>query len=465
MHVMNFRLSEYLIACSLMVGRQANYIRERTFCRVKMRERTLGQANNYFHGLECFVLGTMEALSRRGARFGHSMQQTSLTGNQFFSMASFSEYCDVAKPETYSIALAETVRLDMPSICPEHYRGRLHSQAWPLAVPAVRAIEIPDAEVMGKCDFIFTRAQCLHHGLYQFKRDLPAEEMHGMISINAKKNLVARYAQKSDVVEALPEAISLVGSASGNYVHWLTETAPKLALIDEIAGLSGVPLIVDDGLHPNILESLRCLNMHKRRLVHLKRGQLCKVAKLVAITPVAYVPFDFRQGVKLEQADIDPGWAMFVPRGLHSLRQKLLLPQVDDAGIAGQRLYLRRTSQFRQMYNAVEVEALLNEFGFRMIEPETLSFADQVKLFSSAEIIVAQAGAALGNMIFAPEGCHVVILTAWSPFSIYYYFSNMASILGQHCTFVLCDPSTQGDAHPAHRGLVVDIHTLREVIS
>lgn len=47
----------------------------------------------------------------------------------------------------------------------------------------------------------------------------------------------------------------------------------------------------------------------------------------------------------------------------------------------GRRLYLRRNSQFRPIRNAGEVEALLSELGFQVVEPEKLSFAEQVKLF------------------------------------------------------------------------------------
>jgi capsular polysaccharide biosynthesis protein len=117
------------------------------------------------------------------------------------------------------------------------------------------------------------------------------------------------------------------------------------------------------------------------------------------------------------------------------------------------------------MRNADEVEAWVSEYGFQVIEPEKLSFPEQVKLFSTAESIVAQAGAALGNIIFAPQGCRIIILSAWSPFSIYYYFSNLASIFGQKCTYVLCEPDAQGSSeHPAHKGLKVDIQALKEAM-
>jgi hypothetical protein len=393
------------------------------------------------------------------------MHHSWVTDNAFFSMLSLREYCNEGHPKIYMLTPNETAILGMPDVHPDHYGARLYSGEWSTKIPAVRAIEISDAEVMGKCDFVFTRAHCVHHDLYNFNRDLPAEEMHGMIRIDAKKGLIFRYVQTFDPIEGLSTAISLIGSASANYVHWLTETLPKLALIDEVDDLISHPLIIDADLHPNIVESIRYVNIHNRKLIPLKRGQVCKVDKLISISPVAYVPFDYRRGVNLEKLGIKPDWAMFVPRGLHMLRHRLLPRLAAGDTNFRRRLFLRRNSQFRQMHNASEVESLLQEMGFQLVEPETLSFSDQVKLFSSAEIIVAQAGAALGNMVFAPKDSHFVILSAWSSFSIYYYFSNIASILGQRCTYVLCNPDGQGDAHPAHQGFEVDIDALRMAIT
>lgn len=453
-HKIIYSLSQFLHAFDLIAARLA----------YRLRAQTPHHAKTWRHGLFFYISRAISNLGDGAAHLASWMQQASKTGFSFFSMVSLPEYCHPGEPVAYALTPEETEILAMPTVYPRHYRQHFCSETWPLTVPAVRAIEIPDAEVLGRCDFVFTRSQCLHHGLYQFERDLPAEEMHGMISMETKKRLAVRYAKTHEPVETLPRAISLIGSASANYVHWLTETAPKLALIDEIAKLNGLPLIIDADLHPNILESLHCLNTHERKLVPLKRGQICKVHKLISITPVAYAPFDYRRKIKPEQLEIDPGWAMFVPRGLYSLRKKLLHRLADDVCISGRRLFLRRISQYRKIHNGREVEAFLHVLGFQMVEPETLSFADQVRLFSRADVIVAQAGAALGNMVFAPDDCHVVILSAWSPFSIYYYFSNLASILGQRCTYVLCDPDKQDHVHPAHKGLNVDIHALREAI-
>lgn len=390
--------------------------------------------------------------------------QTS-SGDTYYLMMTFNEYAENNKSNVSELCKAETFSLTIPMVYPEEYRKKLQSKIWPLDVPSVQAIEIPHAEIMGKCDFIFFNTLCLHHGLYQFNRDLSMEEMHGMISIHAKKNLLVRYKRKLEQMETIPAAISLIGSANSNYVHWLTETAPKLALIDGIEQYADLPLVIDADLHPNIMESLHCLNSRKRKLIPIKRGQVYRIDKLVAVTAVSYTPFEFRRGRKQDIPDIHPGLSMYVPSGLNLLRQKSVSSFVHEEPKCSTRLYLRRSAQSRQMSNSAEVEALMQEQGFQIIEPEILTFAEQVRLFSSAEIIVGQGGASFGNIIFAPKGCHVIILTTWTPYTVYYYFSNLASLLGQRCSFILCDPVEERDSsHPAHKGLEVDIHYLKKVI-
>jgi Capsular polysaccharide biosynthesis protein len=289
------------------------------------------------------------------------------------------------------------------------------------------------------------------------------EEMHGVISINETGKILLRF--KGTQVGSIPSGISLVGSATANYVHWLTETLPKLAMIDGIEAYQGMPYIIDAGLHPNILESVRYLNSSGRNIIQVRREEMLAVEKLVVISPVAYVPFDFKPCIEPERLDIKPSTVFYSPDGLQQIRQLLVARLGEMNGALKRRLFLRRTGKSRPMANYTEVEALVQELGFEIIEPETLSFVEQVRLFSNAELIVSQGGAALGNIIFAPAGCHVIVLTTWSPYTIHYYFSNLASILGQRCTLIMCEPvQSEIGPHHAHMGVNVSIPSLIEAI-
>jgi hypothetical protein len=48
--------------------------------------------------------------------------------------------------------------------------------------------------------------------------------------------------------------------------------------------------------------------------------------------------------------------------------------------------------------------------GFEVVEPSSLSIAAQRDLLADAEIVSAEGGAALSNLIFCPEGCKVIMI-------------------------------------------------------
>lgn len=381
----------------------------------------------------------------------------------WYEMRGFSQYLASSTFGQSVLAPAREIRLAMPNVYPDSFKEFFHADGWLLHVPTIRAFEIPNAQVMGKSDLLFLGNQCLHHELYQFDRDFLFEEIHNAVSISATERKVVRF--KGEHVGTLPMGISLVGSATANYVHWLTETLPKLALIDDIDAYRNMPYIIDADLHPNILESIYHLNSHGRELIQLGKFEMLSVDKLVAISPVAYGPFDFKPGIKLDKLDINPNDALYSPDGLKRVRELLVSRLGKTTDSPKQRIFLRRTGKSRPMANSAEIEAMMLELHFEIVEPETLSFAEQVQIFSSAELIVSQGGAALGNIIFAPPGCHVIVLTTWSLYTIHYYFSNLATLLDQRCTLIMCDP-VQSDlgAHRAHMGVNVPINILKKAI-
>jgi capsular polysaccharide biosynthesis protein len=75
------------------------------------------------------------------------------------------------------------------------------------------------------------------------------------------------------------------------------------------------------------------------------------------------------------------------------------------------RIYIdRRGSGIRRLTNENALIAALAPLGFVPVRPETLSVADQVRLFRHAEAIVAPHGAALTNIGYARPGCLLIEL-------------------------------------------------------
>lgn len=109
----------------------------------------------------------------------------------------------------------------MPEVHPEQFRKRLHTDSWSSATPSVQAVEIPDAQVMGRCDFRFRSIALPASWLVLLGARFNGRRT-GLLGIDVKRKLVTRHAKSKDAVIEVNKAISLIGSASANYVHWLT---------------------------------------------------------------------------------------------------------------------------------------------------------------------------------------------------------------------------------------------------
>jgi capsular polysaccharide biosynthesis protein len=90
------------------------------------------------------------------------------------------------------------------------------------------------------------------------------------------------------------------------------------------------------------------------------------------------------------------------------LRERLL---PNDLAAPRLRLYVTRGHRrnTRRVENEAEVLAALQPLGFKVVDPGTLSVAEQVRHFAEAEIVVGAHGAGL-NVAFCPPGTAVVEL-------------------------------------------------------
>ena len=75
------------------------------------------------------------------------------------------------------------------------------------------------------------------------------------------------------------------------------------------------------------------------------------------------------------------------------------------------RLYISRRNAARSLPGEREVEEHLTELGFLVIQPDNLSWSEQINLFRAATAVVAPHGAGLSNLVFSEPGVQVVELT------------------------------------------------------
>lgn len=194
-----------------------------------------------------------------------------------------------------------------------------------------------------------------------------------------------------------------------NYGHWIVEGLPRIVQAAETVDLCGVRVALND--HPPMraiyLDSLAPFGIVPEQVIWLDQREV-RFRELVYPTPVTVQPW-VKSPLILEAA--------------------ARLRATAGPGHGPARLYVSRNRwSRRRLINEAQVEALLAARGYRTVHPETLSFRDQVALFAGAERVVGAMGAALANILFAPDGVRLLALTNRD--MVDDFFFDLASLKG-----------------------------------
>jgi capsular polysaccharide biosynthesis protein len=339
----------------------------------------------------------------------------------------------------------------------------------PIGVPIVR-LDMPrlelyhlrNAAVMGGSNFICMVDRIVYPDAFLPERDVCPAELNGIAEINLATKTVSLFSTQT---ESVKKAVSLLGSCTGNYAHWLTETLPKLLLVDSAQGWEDYPLLVDAWIHPNFVKSIELFNKNRREIIRIKRWEMVKVESLIEVTPPAYIPPEYRYFLQTKELPV-PDAAEF-PVSVPALDMLRNAAHAATGGIdhtAPKKLYLFRSPEScgntRHVTNIDDIERIIKKLGYTMLDPAKLSFEDQIRVFSNARKIVSPLGAALANTIFTPPGCKVLGLSPWYHNANYYYFSNFMGALG-HSMFYALGLQADQWGHVVHKNYEIDLAAFK----
>jgi capsular polysaccharide biosynthesis protein len=359
------------------------------------------------------------------------------------------------------IRVFDATRVDTPApkVSPVEDQALL---GWPhdyYMFPPIYIAQLGSAQIYGGTNLIFTEDSAICHDLYDFELDYSSEELHGRHIIDAKKNRV-HLLRKDTNPTILPIAAAFVDACAPNYAHWLTEVLPRIAVFCSIEKYVDVPIIVDDGLHPNIMESLAVIAGKDREIIVLPTGKAISVDTLYMTSATGYVQFDQRHNGLTTNFH-----GVFSPQALELVRD-LVLPFAEDLPHQEfpKKIYLRRTSMSRKVLNSKKIEEFLVDNGYVVVEPENLTFIQQVALFSKAESIIGPSGAALVNLVFSPPSSDFQILIGKSPATNYWYWHSMARSCENSVNYVFGKLlNDQGGIHADYTvdtRLIEDLHNV-----
>jgi hypothetical protein len=327
--------------------------------------------------------------------------------------------------------------------------------------PAIYIARLDCCKVWGGSTFVFAPDAIVCHDMFNAETDYTSEEVVGRMVIRPSSGLVYYFdtAPGQSAAEVIPEASVFTDAVSGNYAHFLTEVLPRIhAFVKD--GPANVPLVLDSGLHPNIHMAIRLIAGGERELIELEVGESLEINILHVMSPCGYIPYERRPGTSHWDGHSD---GVFSPGVLSSMRDTLrdLIPASETP--IRNKVFIKRNSQYRNVTNSAEVEELLFENGFDVIEPEKLDFCEQVRIFSDAEIIIGATGAAFANLVFCKKDALVVIMISRHESMPYYYWQNMACAVGNSVNYVLGDIDA-ASINDIHSDFTIPLERVRHAL-
>ena len=152
----------------------------------------------------------------------------------------------------------------------------------------------------------------------------------------------------------------------------------------------------------------------------------------------------------------------------------------SGSGAAGRRIYLSRARQVnysqRNLANEEALVRMLAARGFEILEPGNMPFAEQIRAFAEASVIIGAHGSGFGNLVFARPGAVVIDLMPadwvgyWGGQHAERWLLHLTSALGLHYELLLCPsrmvPIEDAEAGHQRTGMesTADLDLIRRII-
>ncbi|MBP1966971.1 glycosyltransferase family 61 protein [Paenibacillus aceris] len=225
-----------------------------------------------------------------------------------------------------------------------------------------------------------------------------------------------------------------------NYFHWMFDVLPRIALLRECKVNIDKYVISPPGNFP-YKEMLRALGIPEKKVIIASEDFHIKANKVVVVDKYSkWAPY----------VHVYPEWTS------KFLRDELSGCNTKGTSKKYERLYVSRAhAGGRKMTNEDEVVRCLESHGFHCIHPDTMSFAEQIRAFQSADIIVSPHGASLANLVFTKPGTKLIEI--FSPNYVRDYYLVIAAHMKLDYYYLIGDGKRPIRDHKYTKGLYDDI--------
>lgn len=274
------------------------------------------------------------------------------------------------------------------------------------------------------------------------------------ISCRNDNKVIVSYKKKPN--SRINEGILLSCDHDNNYFHWLVECLPKLVFIDDFKQFKDVPLLIPAELHENLMVALTRININNHPIIILECGVAYRVDRLIFPSALSRV-IDRYKGRPVFDTDIilSHKW---ISRVSNLLKKK-------NNTKPWRKLFLTRRKGLRALGNQEEIEMILSEHNFEIIDLDYASLDFQINLFSQASVVIAPTGATLTNMLFCQPRTKVIVFMSNHETTNYCFWSYLGKITNSDVRTIIGERLFNlSNYHSVHDDYVIDPKILIEEI-
>ncbi|EAW33937.1 tetratricopeptide repeat protein [Lyngbya sp. PCC 8106] len=287
--------------------------------------------------------------------------------------------------------------------------------------------------------------------LADVSREYPGE-LPGCQGYNPQNHQVFQQ-QNLPPIKLVKGSVAVLSGLSGHiYFHWMVDVLPRIELLrkSEIKLEEIDWFLVNSYQLPFQRETLNILGIPTEKILESDRDCHLQAEQLIVPSFAGYL-----------------GWLH--PWAIEFLRDTFLPLTVQKKAENPERIYISRAkARHRQVMNETEVMEVLKPLGFVEVFLESMSFSEQVQLFSQAKVIVAAHGSGLTNIVFCSK--EVKVIEFISPHYERYYYRVISQYLGlEHYSLTgvgfVCYPiRSMMYPNPLIEDIWVNISTLKRLI-
>ncbi|MDC3391615.1 glycosyltransferase family 61 protein [Candidatus Thioglobus sp.] len=253
----------------------------------------------------------------------------------------------------------------------------------------------------------------------------------------------------------IDSAVSLIGARDHHWSHFLVQYYPKLEILKKYLHNVNITVVISEKLDRNSKELINSSIPKGWKIYELKDGCSLKCEELYYVDNTSWLT-DHSESFILGDTMVYEESFKIIKNMVDNIRLNHSQPKEKN-----RKIYLRRAGKHRGLTNSNEVDKLLEEFGFEVINGHEYSMIEKLKIFSEAKIIVGPLSSGFVNAIFSESNTKLIAFTnknrVWDT-----YIPTLADYFNLDFKYILS--SDEIDIKDPHSSYSIDIAILKEEI-